>query len=136
MAVFSGAFTMKNASVKFDATNYANNLRKVRFVPSQDIQTYNTLVPDGTLQDVGTATWTVELEGLQGVGGLAAAIRTAAAAGTNMVLVFQPQSGTGKDIVTATVVALQIPFGGEEGSYQTFDVTLPVVGAPVWTVSP
>ena len=136
MAAFSGAFVMKNDSVKIGSTEYANNVRKVRFVPDQDIQTYKVLVPDGTLQDVGDPVWTLEMEGVTGLGGLAEAIRTAAAAGTNLTCTFQAKPGTGQQIVTATFVALYLPYGGEEGGFQTFEATFPIVGSPTITTSP
>lgn len=135
MSVFAGATVLRDSLVTIDDVEYANQVRKARFVPDTAVQTYKTLVPDGIIVDADTATWTVELEGVQGnaSGGLAKALRDAA--GTVVEMVFQPTSGFSKPMVTANVLITAVPFGGEQGSFMDFDVTFSVQGAPVFGTS-
>jgi hypothetical protein len=131
MAVPTGYIVMKDASIKVDDIEYANQVRKARLVPDQQTQTYKTLVPDGVIQDTDQAVWTLELEGLQinATGGLAKALRTAA--GTVIEVIVQPKVGTGQDIATVNVLVPAIPFGGEQGEFLVMDLSIPVVGQPV-----
>ena len=131
MAVPTGAIVMRDSLVTIDGDEFANNVRKARFVPDTNVQTYKTLVPDGVVQDMDNPVWTLELEGLQinATGGMARAIRDAV--GTVVSVVVQPKTGTGQKKMTADVLILPIPFGGEQGSYMDIDVSFPVQGQPV-----
>lgn len=137
MAAYARAHVIKNAVVKVDTVEYANQVTVVRLVPETSIQQMPTMSPTGTVSDVGTPIWTLEMEGIQdfGAGSLGAAIRTAAAAGDTFDLEFQPQAGTGQDKAVAEVVAMQIPFGGETGEFRTFSMTFPVEGSPTFSQS-
>lgn len=130
-----GAHVYKNAIVTVDAVEYANQCTKARLVPDQPVQTLRTLVPDGVVQDVDTPTWTFELGGLQIniAGGLAKAIRDANGGELNIVL--QPKVGSGQATATFTVVAMAPEFGGEQGNWLTQELSLPVVGQPVFGTS-
>lgn len=132
MAAPTGAHVMRNASVKIDTTEYANQVTKVRLVPETPIQTMRTLVPDGVVQDVDSTVWTLELAGVQDwkTGGLAAALNTAS--GTEVDLVIVPKVGTGESQVTVTIIAMPVEFGGEQGNFRTFDASFPVVGTPTF----
>lgn len=133
MPPVTGARVMRNASVMIDATEYANQLSKARLVPDQPVQTRRTLVPDGAVSDVDSPVWTLELAGLQinKPDGLAAAFR--AANGTVLEVVLVPHTGPGEAQATCQVLALHVPFGGDQGNWlETGDVTLPVVGQPVF----
>lgn len=135
MVAPTGAFVMKNSIVTIDAVEYANQVRVARFVPEASIQTYRTLVPDGVVQDVDSATWTFELTGLQinRTGGLAAALR-AMDPGDTFTVILEPEAGVvGSGRATATVMAVPVPFGGEQGSFATMELVLPVVGEPAIT---
>jgi hypothetical protein len=136
MPAATGYIVMKDASVKINAIEYANQVRKARFVPDQSVQSYRTLVPDGAIQDTDNAVWTLELEGLQinATGGLAKALRTAI--NTVVVAIVQPKTGTGQDIATCSILVPAIPFGGEQGEFMEIDLTIPCVGAPVMSVAP
>ena len=127
----TGAFVMKDALISFGATEYGNQCKTMRLVPDQPHQVYKTLVPDGAAVDVDSATWTLTMQGLQinQAGGLADYLR--ANAGTEVDLVFEPKRG-GKN-ATATVMAKHVDFGGETGNWAEVDLTLPVVGQPVFT---
>lgn len=133
MPAATGAFVVKNASVSIDGVEYANQVRVARLVPDQPIQTYRTLVPDGAQQDVDSPTWTFELTGLQinVAGGLAKALR-ALSVGEQVEVILQPNDVVGQDQATFTIVGLQPPFGGEQGSYAEIEMVFPVVGSPVF----
>lgn len=135
MPAATGAHVYKNAIVTIDSVEYANQLRVARLVPDQPVQTMRTLVPDGTVQDVDSATWVFEIAGLQinQAGGLADALR--AADGTEIEVTLQPRAGTGQATATFTVKALMPPFGGEQGQWLQQELELPVVGAPVFGTS-
>lgn len=135
MAGYARAFIMRDSTVTIDSVEYNGQLNKVRFVPDTPMEQMPVLVPTGTITDISTTTWTCELGGVQdnGSGSLGAALR--AAAGTLMDVVFQPRVGTGQDKITASVMAMPIEFGGEQGSWRTFDITLPVDGQPAFSQS-
>ncbi len=133
MAAPTGAFVAKNATVTVASVQYANQVRIARLVPDASIQTYRTLVPDGVVQDVDTATWTFELTGLQinKDGGLAKALR-AMDTGDVIAVVLAPQSGEGQSAAFNAMV-VPVPFGGEQGAFATMELVLPVIGTPVYT---
>jgi hypothetical protein len=135
MAAPVGAFVMKNALVTIDSVEYANQVRVARLVPTAEIQTVKTLVPDGVVQDVDTPTWTFELTGLQinRTGGLAKALR-AMDTGDTFTVILEPRAGeVGDDRATFTAMVVPTPFGGEQGSFATMELVLPVVGEPAFT---
>jgi len=135
MPAAAGAVYGKNSVITFDGDEFTNELSKARFVPSQETQVYRTLVPDGAQSDTDSATWVLELAGLQvhAATGLAAAMR--AAVGTEVEVIVQPVAGTGKPTATATVIVPAVPFGVEQGQWETIDVSCPVKGAPVYGTS-
>ncbi|WP_420123206.1 hypothetical protein [Nakamurella sp.] len=135
MPAATGAHVYKNAVVTIDSVEYANQLNKARLVPEQPIQTMRTLVPDGVVQDVDSPVWTFELSGLQinVAGGLAKALRDAN--GGEIDIVLQPKAGVGQANATFTVIALMPEFGGEQGNWLTQELSLPVVGQPVFGLS-
>jgi hypothetical protein len=137
MPAATGAIVLKNALVTIDEVEYANQVRKARFVPTQETQTYKTLVPDGAQSDTDNATWVLELAGLQiwTAGGVADAIDDAAIAGTELEIVCQWKTGAGQPTVTATIKPVRLPMGGEQGQFMEIDVQIPVVGDPVRGVS-
>jgi len=137
MAVYARAHVIKDMVFTVETVDYANQVTKVRLVPDQATQTLRTGVPDGTITDTDSAVWTLELSGVQdfGTGSLGAALRTAASAGTDLDVEYQPKSGTGQDKAVFTIRPTQIPFGGDVGSFRVFDVTVPVVGQPTFSQS-
>lgn len=129
MSAPAGAFVIRNATLTIGAVAYANQVTKARLVPETPVQTIRTLVPDGIVQDVDNTAWTLELAGIQDwkdAQGLADALNDAA--GTQVTIVLQPKSGTGERKATFVAMAMPVEFGGEQGAFATFDVTLPVVG--------
>lgn len=131
MTAPTGAFVLKDALVTFDATDFANQVSKVRLVPDVTQETMKTLVPDGIISDV-TVTWTLELSGVQDweTGGFARFLNDNS--GDEVTAVIAPRTGTGKRQATVTVVAQPVEFGGEQGAFNTFDVTLLVNGTPTF----
>ena len=135
MPAATGAMVFKNAVITIDSVEYANQLRVARLVPDQPVQTYRTLVPDGAVSDVDTATWTLEITGLQinDAGGLSKALRDAN--GAKLVATLQLKAGTGQATATFTFTPLMPPFGGEQGAWLEQELSMPVDGTPVWGVS-
>lgn len=136
MPVVTGAMVYRDAVVTIDGTAYTNQLRKARLVPTQNIQTYATLVPDGAVQDVDAPIYSWEIEGLQIniAGGLAAYLR-GLAVGANISVIQQLKSGVGQPKATFTAVAMVPEFGGEQGAFMVKTLSLPVLGIPVYGTS-
>lgn len=133
MAAPAGAYVIRNATVSVAGTEYANQCTKARLVPDTPTQTLRTLVPDGIVQDVDSAVWTFELAGIQdwvNSQGLADALNDNA--GTQIEVILTPNAGSGLPQATFDIIAAAVPFGGEQGQFATFDVTLPVVGQPTF----
>lgn len=132
MAAYAGAFVIRDALVKFGASEYGNQVSKARLVPERNVQTMRTLVPDGTLTDVDSASWTLELSGVQDWedGGLADYFKDNA--GSLVTAVIAPANDTGNVQATVEVRVFEVPFGGESGQWATFEVTFPVQGEPTW----
>lgn len=135
MPVPAGTHVMRDATITVDTIQFANSITKARLVPDNPIQQLRTLVPDGIVTDVDSAVWTLELSGVQvhGVGGLAKALNDAA--GTEVSVVLQPKVGSGQDVATFTMMAMNIEFGGEQGAFRLFEATFPVIGAPIFSTS-
>lgn len=131
----TGARVFRDALITVDGTDYANQLTKARLVPDQPEQTMRTLVPDGVVSDVDSVVWTLEITGLQIdiAGGLAAYLRTNN--GLNLAWVLQVKTGAGMPKATFTATAKMPEFGGEQGAFLPIDLTMPVVGAPVFALS-
>lgn len=133
MAAPTGGFVYKNATLTIATVEYANQMRIARLVPETSIQSYRTLVPDGVVQDVDTPIWRLELTGLQinKAGGLAKALR-AMDPGAVLACVLAPQAGEGES-AAFSALAVPVPLGGEQGSFATMELVLPVIGEPVIT---
>lgn len=132
MAAPAGAYVLRDALFTIEAVDYANQATSVVMTPEQETQTIRTMVPDGVVQDVDSAVWTLSINGIQdytAAQGLARLLTDLA--GTQIDIVFEPKVGG----VTATVtaVAKAVPFGGEQGAFTTFEVELPMLGAPVFS---
>jgi hypothetical protein len=133
MTAPTGAYVLRNATITIGATTFSNQLTKAQLVPDTPVQTLKTLVPDGVVQDVDTTSWTLELAGVQdwtNTTGIADSLNDAN--GTQVDCVLIPKAGVGKPKATFTIVAMPVDFGGEQGSFNTFEATFPVVGEPVF----
>lgn len=131
MTAPTGAYVIKDALVKFASTDYANQVQKARLVPTVTRETMKTLVPDGVVNDISVV-WELELTGIQDweTGGLALYFN--ANAGTVVTAEIAPRVGTGKKKATVSVMLQPVEFGGEQGQWATFDVTLGVNGVPTF----
>lgn len=132
MAAPAGAYVLRDATFTVEATDYANQCTSVVLTPEQATQTLRTMVPDGIVQDVDTAVWTLSINGIQdyvAAQGLARLLTDSA--GDQLDIVFTPKSGG--DSATVTVVGKAVPFGGEQGAFTTFSIELPVIGEPVFS---
>lgn len=136
MTAYAGAFVMRNALVKFASTDFTNQVNKARLVPDVNTQIMRTLVPDGQITDVDSAEWTLELSGVQDweASGLAAYLNTNS--GTLVSVVIAPVNTSGKKQATVSVRIMPVEFGGTEGEWASFDVSLPVQGQPVFASVP
>jgi hypothetical protein len=129
---YSGAFVLRDALLKLGGTSFGNQMWKAVLTPDTPIVQQRTLVPDGTISDVDSATWVLELEGLQDheTGGLAAYLR--ANAGAQVAFELAPRNTAGKIKATGTVIAVHAPVGGEQGEFTQFEIELPVIGQPTF----
>lgn len=136
MTAYAGAFVIRNALIKFASTDFTNQCNKARLVPDTPIQTMRTLVPDGAITDVDSTVWTLELSGIQDweTGGLALYLNTNN--GTLVTVNLAPVNSTGKKTAAISARILPVPFGGDQGNFATFDLTLPCNGQPVFTALP
>lgn len=126
-----GAYVLKDSLVKIEATDYANQCTSAVLTPDQNTQTLKTMVPDGIVQDVDSATWTFSVNGIQDMKtsqGLARFLNDMD--GEPLDVEFEPKKGGVK--ATFTVTGKAVSFGGEQGGWATFSVELPVTGQPVY----
>jgi len=130
---YTGAFVNRNALFTLGGTSFANQLWKIRIVPDTPFQQQRTMIPDGTISDVDSATWVMELEGLQDfeTGGLAAYLQTNA--GTQVAFAYAPVNTAGKKKVTGTVVVIASVVGGEQGEFAQMELEMPIIGQPTFT---
>lgn len=133
MPGYAGAFVIKDAVLKLGGTTFTNQVWRARLVPDTPVQQQRTLVPDGTISDVDSASWTLELTGVQDyeTGGLGAYMNTNA--GSQVAFVLAPKSGTGKKQAAGTCIIMSVPFGGEQGEFAQFEAELPVIGSPTFS---
>jgi hypothetical protein len=137
MVAYARAHVIKYAVFEVETVEYNAQVTKVRLVPDTPTQTLRVMEPASSVVDADSPVWTLELAGIQdfGVGSLGAALRTAADAGTDLDVEFQPKTGVGQDRAVFSIRPVNIPFGGDQGAFRTFDVTVPVVGTPVFSQS-
>lgn len=123
---------LKNSVVKFGATDYALAVQKAQLEPDVSVDTYKTLAPAGVYSDVDTASWTLQLAGLQDYETAASLSRYFFDnAGTQVTATIEPVAGGTSWEVDVIIVPVTI--GGEQGSFATFEAELAVVGQPTPT---
>jgi hypothetical protein len=133
MTAVTGAYVYKDALITIESVDYANQLSKALLTPDTPVQTYRTLVPDGTVTDVDSPIWTFEVSALQinTSNGLAYVLRNASP-GDQLDVVLVPKKGSGNPQASFTIVAMPVDFGGEQGAWQTFERVFGVIGSPVF----
>lgn len=130
MADSPGLF--KYAVVKIDDVEYAQYTTTALLTGDAPVQQLRTLVPDGVISDTDSAVYSFQLAGPQGSALYAALV---AAEGESVEVVFQAEHGVGKTVATFNIIVPPLPLGGQQGGWRTFDITAPVDGAVVKTVS-
>ena len=131
MAAYAGAFVLRDAVLKLGGTSFQNQVWKATIKPDTPIQQKRTLAPDGTISDVDSATFTLELEGLQDyeTSGLADFLWDNA--GNQVSFELSPKAGSGKVKFTGTLIAVHSEVGGDQGDFAQFGIELPIIGIPV-----
>ena len=89
-----------------------------------------TLAPDGAISDVDSATWVLEIEGLQDWESTGLANYLWTNRGNQVSFVLAPKSGSGKKQMSGTCIVVAPPMGGEQGDFAKFEIELPVIGEP------
>ena len=119
--------------IEIDEVDYAEYATTALLTGDAPVQQLRTLVPDGVITDTDSAAYTFQLAGPQGTPLYAALV---AAEGETVSIVFQTEPGTSKAVRTFTAtVPAGLAFGGAQGAWKTFDISMPVTGAPVPSVS-
>lgn len=124
---------LKSSEITINGTDYANQLTRARLVPDTPSQSLRTLVPDGTITDTDSASWTFEIAGIQkyAAGGLAKLLNDSTP-GTVLTVVWEPRKDVvGQPSYAFSVVAKPVTIGGDQGAFGTFELVLDVVGSPV-----
>lgn len=125
----AGRIFMKDASITWDGVEYLGNTTRALLTPDTPTQQLRTLDPGYVLSDVDSATWTFGVAGPQVQDGLADYLFDNQ--GAEVEIVLTPKRGSGNNTYTFTIVAMAVPIGGDQGGFNTFEATFPVVGEPV-----
>lgn len=124
---------LKNSLVTFEGVDHANELTRARLVPDVPSQTIRTLVPDGSISDIDSATWTFEIAGIQklATGGLLKLLNDSEP-GTLLDVEWEPlKDVAGQPNYVFQVKSMPGPVGGDQGAFATFEMVLQVEGQPV-----
>ena len=123
---------LKEGSISIGATDFANIISKSKLVPSQDIVTFTGYIPEAVYQDVNTATWVWQITAVASwaAGGLAKLLHENA--GMELDCVFTPNTPTGES-ASFTIMPTEVPFGGDQGTFNVEDMIVPVIGQPNFT---
>lgn len=128
------AYVLRDSSLLFGATDFANAATEATIVPTTEVQTLTTLVPDGVYVDNGATTWVLLLAGVSDwkTGGFAKYLIDHS--GEQVEVVLTPRKGADEPTATFTVTCQPVSFGGKAGNFNTFDtINLSVSGAPVFS---
>jgi len=130
LPAYTGAFVLRNSVFTLGGTSFANQVWDVTIEPDTPVQQQRTLVPDGTISDVDSATWVMKVTGLQDpqAGGLAAYLFTNA--GTQVAFTYAQVNTVGKVKYSGTVIAVYPTVGGEQGEFAQFEIEMPIIGTP------
>jgi hypothetical protein len=132
MPAYSRAHVIKYLTFVVEGTDYSNQVTSATTNPDQNVQTLKTGVPDGSVTDQDTATYTLALEGVNdnATGSLGKALRDAAASNSDLDCTLQTAPGSGQDVESFTIRPGAMPFGGGVGNFHTFSITIPIIGVP------
>lgn len=121
---------LKDVIFTVGTDDYEKHVSNVTFTPSTSPQTWKGLNPDATFTNVGSATWTVDLEYAQDwttTNSLSAYLF--ANQGETKTVEFAPQNGVGPSF-TASVIIVAGAIGGAVDTYGAATVSLPLQGQP------
>jgi hypothetical protein len=127
---------LKDVILTVDGDTYEKHVSGVTITPSVATATFKGLEPTATFSQASTATWTVDLSYVQDwetADSLSAYLFNNA--GTEVTMSFQPESGAGGGVFSATVIIVPGAVGGAVDAYATSTVSLPVQGQPTFTAS-
>lgn len=134
MPAAAGAFIVRDSLVEITAGSggavvFSNQVDEATLTPEQESQTRPMLDPDGTLSDVASPTWTLNLNGVQDyVAGRGLARLLTDNAGKKLQV--RLESRRGEVAVTCEVTAKAVAYGGKAGEWAELAVELPVTGQP------
>lgn len=128
-------FVLKDALLTIATDNYEKHVSGVLFTPQMTPVTWQGLTPDSAFSDASSPVWTCQMDYVQDwttTNSLAQYLLTNA--GQQKVAVFKPQgAAVGKPIITATLLIVPGPIGGQVNTVQVGSVTMGVIGQPVKT---
>lgn len=127
------AYILRNFVLTLGMADFANSATSAQLKPSSTVSTLKTLIPTGVIQDKDTTAWTFSLAGVAdwAAGGLAKILNDND--GLHLDCVLTPKAGSGQPSATFTIVGSPVPFGGDQGSWNTFSSQdFAVVGVPVF----
>lgn len=127
------AYKFRNASLSIGMTDFAGAVTSAMLKPDSKISTLTTLIPAGVYQDKDTTIWTFSLAGVAdwAAGGLAKILHDND--GLHLDCVLTPKIGSGVPTATFTIIGSPVPFGGDQGSWNTFaSQDFALVGVPVF----
>jgi hypothetical protein len=124
---------LKDVLFSVGTDSYEKHVSSVTFTPSTSPQTWKGLNPESTFTNVGTATWTVDIEFAQDwatTSSLSAYLFDNQ--GQTKTVVFEPVNG-GQGF-TASIIIVAGAIGGAVDGYGTATVSLPLQGQPTRAV--
>jgi hypothetical protein len=127
---------LKDVILTVDGDTYEKHVSGVTITPSVATATFKGLEPTATFSQASSATWTVELSYVQDwetADSLSAYLFNNA--GDQVTMSFQPESGAGHGVFSATVIIVPGAVGGAVDAYATSTVSLPVQGQPTFTAA-
>ena len=123
---------LKDVVLSVAGSDFEKHVSGVTFTPSVSSATWKGLEPTAVFTNVGSSSWTVDLEYAQDwdtTGSLSAYLF--ANEGTEVTLTFEPVAGGSS--WSADVIIVPGAVGGAVDSYAVATVSLPVQGRPTFT---
>jgi len=117
-----------------DGSTYECEVTNVTLTPSTSTATATALCADGVIQDVGVPVWTLDVAYLvdHNVGSFYRFLL--GNVGATVGYTYEPDPITAPGVTySGTLTVVPGPAGGESGSFESGNVTLPVNGEPVIT---
>lgn len=131
---YAGRLVIKNpASITIGGVQYKDQISKAEIAADTPTQTMRTF--GGVDKDRDSTSYTLSLSGHQRriTGGLAKAFDTLSAAGEPVEVVIQFSTDDDSEIATFDIVPVPVSFGGEAGSWMTFEQEFEIIDSPVYT---